>query len=255
MDVKRVYINSNKRDVGGTDESFTVSKVSTMFERIPRRVKLLKAKIPFTWDNITTSNNKFSIIESGPTTIPITIATGHYTGATLADAVQAAMNLVGGQTYTVVYDPNTFTFQISSASPFQLDFTVDDSMASSLGFTNIITTSSTELTSPNVAILQPDTEVFISSNLISGIDNGVVPWFSGSTSDFHILGIIPMVTPFGSLIDYEAKKEEPYLNISQSEFAKLQNTNYSLSFTLFFLSGIPINLRGAHWSAELLFEF
>lgn len=266
--VKNIYINSSPgfRDIGGTSENFTITKTVSPFNMVPKRVKLLSARMPFVWSNITSANNAFILIENpGPVVHPTTtIAPGHYSGTTLAPALQNALNTIPGKlyTYTVTYNTTTFKYTISATGLFQLNFAVPDSIAPALGFNETITASSVSVESPNVAIILPDTEIFVASNLVGGVDNGVIPYFTGATNDLHILAVIPITSCYGGVIEYRVSDSEPWLNASQSAFSMIPNnssqltgTDAILHFSLFFLSGIPVNLFGANWSANILLEF
>lgn len=262
---KNIYINSASgfRDIGGTDENFTITKTSSNFNKIPKRVKLESARIPFVWNNITSSNNAFTLIEyPGPITYSnLTVPIGRYTGTTLAVALQTTLNNIIGKinTYTVSYNTNTFKFEIvSTPQTFQFDFNITNSIASALGFAEITTIQTNDLISSGVAVIQPDIEIFIGSSLIGGIDNGIIPWFTGTATDLHILAVVPINTCFGGIIEYRSQDTEPWQNISQSAFAMIPNnstTSIEMSFNLFFLSGIPVDLNGAHWSANILLDF
>lgn len=259
--IRNLYINSAPgfRDIGGTDENFTITKNISNFNRIPKRIILESARIPFTWNNITSNNNAFTLIEQpgSVTYSDVTVTPGRYTGTTLATILQTTLNNLGGHTYVVAYDTNSFKFTISATGSFQINFAIDDSIAPALGFTEIITILGTSIISPGVAVIQPDFEIFIASTLIGGIDNGVVPWFTGSATPLNILAVIPISTCFGGIIDYRCSDLEPWKNINQSLFynENLVNQPIVMGFNLFFLSGIPVDLQGAHWSMDILFEF
>lgn len=263
MSIKNIYINSNPSfiDLGGTDGNFTITKPYSNFNKAPTKVKLLSARIPFTWDNITSINNTCILIV-GTTNTTIQIATGRYTGLTLATAFQNALNAVNSSnTYTVSYNTTTFQFTISSNVAFQLNFNVANSIGYALGFGNIITASGTHITSPEIAILQSDTEILVISNLVSGIDNGVVPWFTETSGDlypnYNILGVIPINTCYGGIIYYQSSPEDPWFECSQSTFSmeSLNGSSVVMQFGLLLLSGETINLNGAHWSANILLSF
>lgn len=255
--VKEIYINSaaGYRDIGGTDEDFTITKNVFNFYNRPKKVKLLSARIPYTWNNITSNNNKFNLLEPTPATFNITITAGHYNGTTLAAAVQTALNASGAvNTYTVVYNTTTFKFTISATGNFQLDFTVADSMAAALGFGEVITALNNTVTSTGVAVINADSEVFIESNLVGGIDNGVVSYFTGTSTDRHWLASVPLCGCYGSILNYNSSDTSPWFTTSQSVIGDTI-TPVVMSFKLILLSGNPISLAGAHWSANILFEF
>lgn len=269
MSIKNIYINSAPSfiDVGGTDVNFTITKPYSNFNKAPTKVKLLSARIPFTWDNITSINNTYTLIEySGTTSITtsnIQIPTGRYTGTTLATAMQTSLNSNTKEsfTYTVTYNTTTFQFSISSTGNFQLDFSVSNSLGPALGFGDITTVEATHIVSPEIAILQPDTEILVTSDLVSGIDNGVVPWFAEASNtaypNLNILSVIPISTCFGGIINYQASPDDPWQECSQSNFslATINKTEVTIQFGLLLLSGEIINLNGAHWSANILLSF
>ena len=261
--VKIIYINSASgfRDISGTDANFEITKPISPFDTAPKRVKLLTANIPFTWDNITTANNRLTLIElPGPVSHPATVPVGRYTGTTLATALQTALNTVATlHTYTVAFDTNTFKFTISATGNFQLNFAVTDTIAAAVGFDQVTTSSATSVTSTNVVLLQADPTLFIRSNLVEGVDNGIVPWFTGSTPDLGILASVPISVCYGGTINYAAPDSSPWLTTSQSALGKVKSSidtsSIVISFQLFFLSGLPIDMKGAHWCATLLLDF
>ena len=114
-------------------------------------------------------------------------------GTTLAVASQTALNTGHALTYTVIYDTTTFRFTISATGTFQINFAIANSIAQALGFTEITTPSTTSITSPDVAVINPDTEIFISSSLVGGIDNGIISYFTGPSSNLKILAIVPLM--------------------------------------------------------------
>lgn len=259
---KNLYINSAPgfRDIGGTDEDFTITKTTSTFNLIPKKVKLLSARIPFVWDNVTTSNNAFTLIElPGPIVYPnLTVPATRYTPSTLEAALKTALDTAGAHTYTVAYNSTTLKYTISATGDFQINFAVSNSIAPILGFDEITTASATSITSTNATLLETDTEIFIGSSLVGGIDNGIVPYFTGATNNLQILASIPIgSTTYGNIIDYTSPNDEPYKNTIQSGFAMVPNTvpSFEMSFNLFFISGIPVSLKGVHWSANILLEF
>ncbi|HXT82839.1 MAG TPA: hypothetical protein VN704_00575 [Verrucomicrobiae bacterium] len=258
-----IYINSASgyRDITGTNENFTITKPVSNFNKIPKRVKLLSARIPFVWNNVTANNNAYALLEyPGPIGYTGTVAVGRYTGAALATALQTSLNaiLAISNTYTVTYDATNLKFNITSTpSTFQFNFNVANSIGPLLGFAETTTTNTANLISP-ITLLQPDNEVLIQSSLVGGIDNGIVPWFTGATEDLQILAVIPINPNTNNMIIYQSPDSEPWKNLSQSAFAMIPNngdTLLKMSFNLLLLSGIPISLSNNPWSANLLMEF
>lgn len=264
--LKNIYINSSPNfiDIGGTDSQFTISKPFSNFTLAPKKVKLLSARIPYTWNNITSINNQFSLIEyPGPVSYGETIPSGRYTASTLASELQTILNNTPNKlnTYTVSYDTNSMKFTISATGNFQLDFTGSNSIGTALGFGPVLTPEGTSIQSTGVAVLQSDNEIFITSSLVSGIDNGIVPWFTESTTtnypDYGILASVPINTCWGGVINYQTEASEPWQDCSQSSFSyqTISGTSVQIGFGLFFLSGTPVDLNGAHWSANISLQF
>lgn len=265
---KSIYVNSSPayRDLGGTNENFTITENGNHFSRLPRRVKLMKANIPYTWNNITVANNSFILKEfPGPTTFNVTIPDGHYNGTELATAIQTALNTSGAAyTYTVSFSTTTLHFTISATGNFSLDFTGSNSIATQMGFpVGYISPVGATTDSTIVAQLVPDYEIFICSDLVEGCDNGIVRFTpdppATSAALGGILAVIPLSACFGAVIGFQDCCDGPFFPISQSYYGKVRsiddNALKSMNFFLQFPSGIPVNLNGAHWSAQLLFEF
>lgn len=244
-----IYVNSapGSRDPGGTDEDFTITVSPPVFTHPPREARLVTATVPYSWGNITTSNNAFDLIDNG--THAITIAPGNYNAVAIATAIENALNASGGaNTYTVTYSHLRFT--IAGNGSFQLDFSVANSIAARVGFDPELTAQGTSFTSPNLARLVSDTEIFICSDLVSGVDNGVTWLEPGALSAREILAVVPLTTCFGGLIHYSAPADAPYFSVRQSAFA----SGGPVRFYLEFPSGDPVDLQGIPWTATLEFR-
>lgn len=253
MDVRNVYINSTNRDPGGTPVSFTITKPYNVFNQVPKRAKLLSARIPFTWNNVTAGNNQFTLIEyPGRILYPVTIPVGYYEAGALAAIIQTALNALGGYTYTVTYTDFVFNFT-AAGNTFQFDFT---NFGLLLGFPIGMTSVGISLTSPNAANVLGDLQICITSNLIGGIDNGIVPWTPGAPVDQHILAMIPLCSCRGGIIKYQASQSEPWQNVTQSVFSAQSRLNNPvvMTFSLMFLSGNQVSVA-ANWDANVLLEF
>ena len=273
MDKKVIYINSQEqyRDIGGSDEDFTITKDVQEFPVEPKSVKLIHATIPFTWNNVTANNNTFSVTENGP--VPVTdafvIPIGNYTGDQLAEEVQDLLNNSGTltQTYSVTFDSQTLKYTFTtSPNGMQITFAASGSAALLLGFAEDSTTpgtASTSFDSTNTAQLLPDYEIFICSDLVRGSDNGVIPWKTGSLpgalAQNQILARIPLTGCYSGLIHYSAHTDLPYYICTQSKFSKVRSSadtaNPSIRFFLAFPSGETVDLNGYHWTAERVLNF
>jgi hypothetical protein len=257
---KSVYFSSANRDNGGSIEDFTITDSSGKFAIPPTTVKLTYASIPYTWYNILSSNNAFTLIEpnNGGFTAPLTITPGNYDGDQLASAVQTALNAAGGvNTYTVNYSSATLKFTISATGNFQLQFTSPDNIATRLGFVSGTTTSSaTSVTSPNIAQILSDTEIFICSDLVGGIDNGYSLLQPGVSTNTQILAVVNIVGTFGDVIAFQDRRGDPPFTIKQSNYSQLfSSSDRVVRFFLQFPSQFPLDLNGVNWSATLTFGF
>jgi hypothetical protein len=260
MNQKSAYVNSADR-YSGTAENFFVIDTGR-FSLPPQYVKVISANIPYSWYNITTANNEVSVSEPPSVTIvDVTIPVGNYTGATLATALQTTLNGAGlTHTYAVTYSASTNLFTISANGNFILYFTASNNMAMRLGFVSgSQTTSAMSVTAPNQAAFSDDNEIFICSNLVSGIDNGytkfdnIVP----ATND-QILAVVTLNASPGATINYTATSADQFFNITGSAYGKIQSpydiTQKTINFYLQLPSGDAINLNGLNWSMTLLFS-
>ncbi len=263
MDKRVIYINSSEshRDVGTSNEDFTITKQIQEFTNTPKSIKLISACIPFTWDNIVSGiNDSFSVYEDSIGSALVTIPQGYYSGPELAAVIMAEMNAVLTQVYDVTYNKKTLMFYFSTigANGFQLTMSPDVMIL--LGFSDSIYPSvpSTIFASQIKAVLLMDYEILICSDVVKGSDNGVMPWYSGSVpsiSQDYILARVPISSCFSSIISYCANRELPYYICKQSRFVGSSNTLSSIRFYLRFPSGRPVNLNGYHWTAEIILQF
>lgn len=265
---KVIYINSlpEFRDTGTSNEDFTITKKNQEFVGVPVSAKLVSACIPYTWDNITEENNMFIFAESGASPETIAIPVGNYSGKQIAEFIEAKLNELSSQDYTVIFDIQTlkFTFSTTGISGFQFDFPAD-SAHEILGFNQEISpaTFQTSFESVNKMILLKDYEILICSDIVRGSDNGIIPWninlIPDTNSQHQIMARVPINAYFASVITYSASDSLPEFLLTQSKFAKARSatdsTTPSIRFFLKFPSGKPVNLNGYHWTAELVLNF
>ncbi len=262
---RTIYINSSGRDLGGTDEDFTITKNSTVFSKTPVAAKLVGVSIPYTWNNITADNNTFTITETAVGTDTFAIPPGNYDGAALATEVQSLINGSGvlTSTFTVSFANSIFTIS-SSLNTFQISFALSGSAATLLGFspnTSNPGAPATSVSSTGLAQLLPDYEIFVCSDLVAGSDNGVIVWSPNYTptvsSQSQILGRIPINACYSGVINYCLCKDLPFYSIVQSNFSKAcaQNLPCTARFFLTLPSGLPVDLNGYHWTAEIVLKF
>jgi hypothetical protein len=264
---RTIYINSSDRDLGGADEDFTITKDSTVFSKTPTSAKLVGVSIPYTWNNVTSSNNAFTITETAVGSDTFIIPPGNYDGSALAAEVQSLINASGviTSTFTVVFDSTNMVFTISSAlNTFQIIFAAIGSCAELLGFspdTSNPGAAALTVSSTGMVQLLPDYEIFVCSDLVAGSDNGVMVWSPNYTptvsSQSQIMGRIPITACYSGIINYCLNTELPFYSIVQSNFVRdiAQELTCTVRFFLALPSGIPVDLNGYHWSAEVVLKF
>lgn len=260
VDRKTVYISSKKRTTG-TPEDFVIEDTAQNFTTEPQSVKAVTATIPFTWSNVMLGvNNAFSFTGSVSGLHNFAIPAQNYDATTLAAALQAAITTAApGQTYTVVYNSSMYQFTFASTTEtFSIDFTIPNNMAALLGFPVAVTPVAASHTSSQAPNLTIDTEIWICSSLISGCDNGVIPWSDQppDTERHDVLASVPIIGCPRTYFQYHAHLELPFYTILNSEFS---NTGHSVPrptrFQLVFPSGFPVDLNGFDWSMQIVFDF
>ena len=131
------------------------------------RAQIAFCQIPATYYNITSTNNKFNGGSGDALNISFTVPIGSYNLNDLMSAIQNLLNSIGPA--TVVYDNITGLINISNDVSFSLDFNVDNSIASVLGFSPnkeyIDDTSFTAWQAPKLF----DNAIYISCNFATHI--------------------------------------------------------------------------------------
>lgn len=266
--LKQIYVNSSApyRDVGGTNEDFTVTENGRHFgpPLAPKRVKLACANIPYTWYNTTVANNQFSFTDPSGT-YNVTIPPGNYGGPDLATLVANLMNSSGTSVqYSVTMSMMSFKLVFTGTADFSLDFSGANSADLLLGFlAGTVTPPASTVTAPNIVGLLPDFEIFICSDLISGSDNGVIPWTPApvAAANRHILARVPINACYGGVLTACGGDCSPFFDIRQSPYVAAAISREQpppprrMRFWLEFPSGLPVNLNGSHWSMTLTFDF
>lgn len=116
-----VIIDNNNITLGSA--SSTNFSVKLPYPRIIKKVTFKKLILPFTWYPIDSTNNILDFNDGTQQTANIVYASiTSWTGASIATAIATAMNLVGGQTYTVSYSAGSNQITISSSASFSLNF-------------------------------------------------------------------------------------------------------------------------------------
>jgi len=217
-------------------------------------IKVIEAEIPNVFDAVGSNNNTLIYVASG-TPYTITIATGNYTGADLATALQTQIAGISAG-FTVTYNTTTwrFTFTQALAINWGLTFSSKYTLYSVLGFRITSYTASgaaSTIVSPFVA--QVSGPLYLSINSfkfgrdikINSIDN-----FIGSGIPQEISSVIcrvPVNVQKGAVIFYKDAIPNTFFDYVRYDFD---------SFDLFLSLGydqnqIPLDMKGFPWSLKL----
>lgn len=259
MDKKVISVQSLARTTGVSND-FTITDPNEHFINNPKSVKATLICIPYTWYNVNaTSGNVFTWTGDITGVHSIVLADNNYTGESFATALQAALELAApGQNYMVTYDTVTNKFTITSDEATTLDFSVADNMHLILGWPDgTVTGSVMTHTSPNVAGFVLDKSVWVCTDMIRGIDNGVIPWVSDDPpQEYNILAEVPIIGCFNSILVYAPPPELPFYPITNSDFSLVDRTTpRTTRFFLKFPSGGEVDLNGQEWSMQLVLDF
>jgi len=263
MDKRVISINSADRTTGTSDD-FTITDDLQIFTNEPKSVTPLMICVPYTWYNVfpeTSPGNgtdQFSITGANSGLNQVTIPANNYTGDSLAAALKVALDAVAApDVYVVTYSLSTGKFTISSTESFSIDFTITNNMHLIFGFNEVVVPSATTHVSTNVAGFVTDKVVWICTDMIGGIDNGIIPWRSGAPLSEQIIAELPIVGCFGSILFHQVTCCMPEFIMTNSPFS-LVKPSTSTRTTRFYLklpSGAPISLNGHEWSMQLRLNF
>lgn len=256
LNKKTVLIRSNNRD-SGVAEDFSIIDDNSTFINVPKSVRLSSVTLPYTWANVGgVFGNTIDFTGTTSGAQSIVLPTDNYDGPSLATILTTEMSTATGETYTVTYNLVTNKFNFTSTETFSIDFTQPNDMHRILGFDEVVTPVTNNLTSSNVAGFVIDKEVLICTNLIDGIDNGLIDWKSGPPTSSQAIGFVPIVGPWGGIIEFVNPFDMPYYPITNSDFS-LENriTSRELKFWLKFPSGAIVDLQGQDWECVLILDF
>ncbi len=256
--VKTIIIDSSER-ISGTPVNFVSRIPTSIFTRIPYGVRLKQVILPLTFYKVNTSNNLFTLIETGPTII--TVTPGNYNQNSLASTIQTLMNAATtiGNVYTVTFDSIIQKYTISGTLPFSLNFNITNSLGKVIGFNTQTTISSTTHIAPDIINLAYDKHLYLECpGLAGGLDNGFIIINRTTTVSLNCLSMIPILYDYGFINLYESPFEIPYINIEQSTFVdgiKNKLATIDLTFTLVSPTGVVLNLNGHDWTFSLEFTY
>ena len=212
------------------------------------KVTLMEAIIPSSFYNVITGQNDTIdfVITSGPTTYAATIPAGAYTASALATAITSALTTAVNNTWVVTFNTNQFTMTIAGAAAFNLLFktgvNVGKSLASTMGFAavDLIGGLLTYTGGNAVQLIQPYSLYVRIQNV--GSNSYTV---NGQGFSFRV----PMTVSAGGLMEAD-------INSDYLQFIDLgsKTTFSSMTLTLCYASGLPVNLNGLSYELVLKLE-
>lgn len=215
-------------------------------------LKILSAEIPFVFDVINTSNNKFTFIHSG-TSHTLAIPPGTYTGPQLATELQTLMSAISGG-FTVAWNSDTlkFIFNHVGGGLWGLYFPNRFSPYMYLGFlpnVEYTNTGASSITSVIIAQVTGPYYLYVNSSKIGSLINFNLtdnnPQGAGTG---HQVAKIPINVNYGSIIFYNDPDTSKYFDF----FAGIQFDTFDFYLTL----GndqhqVPLDMKGSPWSMKL----
>lgn len=244
MDIHTILINSKNR-TSGTSHKFAIGLKNGITYVDSFAIGAIK--IPKSYYNVTSLNNRFRFVDSTATTHDLTLAAGNYDITQLITWLSVNMNIVSTDTYHFNLNQLTNKLDVSTAAgSWSLDFTIDNNMSVLLGFDNQIYESSVNsigeqgITAVNSPSLDRTDRIHIICNEIHR-DNY---HFNDTLGFGNILDTVIDNAPFGGYVT----KEQDF-NI----FYNLPSVNFisSMYFRLVDDNGNDLDLNGLDWTIEI----
>jgi hypothetical protein len=237
---KRIfYVNSRQR-IAGSDSDFTYELDLKGLDITHACV--LQAYIPKSFYNVQESQNTFTLEEDGKQAT-VSIQAGTYTKNSLKSTLQSGLTDASpnGWIYTISTPTSSeaetgkYTFVVSGNSGLQPSFIFGEYMWEQMGFNENSTAQfdTDTLTSPNVINLQPESTIYIKSDLIQDKDNVLQEVFGGNSMSYSGISFIQF--------SIEAYSKRILSKESNSFRFYLQNED-----------GEPINLNGLNLVFSLM---
>lgn len=247
-------IDSKDKKIGETSSNFSFD-LPAYVGSISKLI-LQEAEIPYSFYAISEINNKITITEYdgagiNPLTYTVNLSYGNYDPNSFVNVIETelrANSVSNGYslTYNVVFSIQTGKFNINNdeLQNFDLDFQIANSMYDVLGFEPDIYTGTSNYTGDNVSSLIGPNYIYVKSQVVTGIDSGLIP---NNSIDKNILGRIQINTsPFGVIL---------YKNldlVNGFDFYHLGENISNVNLQLTYRNNNFINLNGRDWSCQIL---
>lgn len=249
-----LHLDSVERDGGSNDQPFFV--LQPAFSEV-MAVKLVGARIPFTYHVFNDGNNAFQLVPDvggAPDTVhTVRVPVGNYSVATLVPALQAALSAVSpADAYTVSYDAAAGRLVVvaDSGKPFALRFGTGDADRGIsnpriwLGFAggDNLSDGDGRLAAPSVANLTGPNYLYLVSSALGGRVSRNLRVNGGAALEPLVLAAIPVtVNPWGVVI-YQDPTTEYAFDFSMGQ---VQKVDLALVFGH---TGQTVNMNGSPWS-------
>jgi hypothetical protein len=173
--------------------------------------RLRSAVVPLSYYNITASNNTLNFIDNGTARV-ITVTPGFYNINTLSAALQAAIQAVSPQVWTVTFSTITGRMSFQSSAAFTLKFSIiTNSIGSSIGFaTSDYASVANVVTAPNIATLQ--TLLHLRIHVTGAADQ-----FESTTGASNCTLLIPVTGSLGSTVEVYEPQWHQHLSFYDSQ--------------------------------------
>ncbi len=241
-----------------TDANFGFLIPRGIIQKVPKRAKVFSAVIPYAWNIILGTNNKFSF-NDGVDQYNVVIPSQNYSATTLAAQITLQMNSFGSATiFSSVVDAITNKMTISGTDIFSLYFMVADSIGPLLGYGLGTYTGENIYIAGNIVNMVFDGYINVNSNTVTGKDNGTIILGPSDVARDPVLAAVPISGDYGCVIIYQSPPELDAINIENSLFSsKIRDNQYpvALDFSLTSPTGLNIDLNGASWSMVMQFFF
>jgi len=269
MSTSQIIRVSSDKYTSKVGEVITINVPTSIISRPVKSIRLLEAIIPNTFSNIPTTGNKFSFFDASDHLIELPQVSVNSTTILeiLKNTLEAAST--SGRTFTIIYSKCDGTYTFKADGSYSFDFDVADSAYALLGFDQAVYTAVETPPASNVWIIQSnrrgqldiDRYVNITSNLITGVDQGLVLLDGNENpTSTHILASIPIQsTSAGAALYFSDSSSSPDINIQSSVLGRVASTNTDpireVTFGLSLDSGAPVDLGGSFWAARFLLKF
>lgn len=235
----------------GTNEDFVINLGDVAIRNI-KSWKIGSVTVPFSFYSVRHfDNNVFKWNDGSDHSFEI--PPGTYTTASLTNLmnyIASQMNALGSQTYSVTVDVFSMKLTISAASAFTINFSDNNSPYKLLGFPKAVTPSLTSHTSSNPVNLNGPNNLLITSQALWSL-TGDLSWNyrNGKYYDSPVIQkFLVTGTTGGELMQYYNNSNIKYpidkvSSFYQADFQIRDPETYEV-----------IDLNGASWSLELVFE-